>query len=65
LEEFQAREGEYNGKFRAGNRYMNRFPKIVEESGLGKGNILETLGLEHRNISRFTKILGECRAGVR
>jgi hypothetical protein len=65
LEEFQTREGECHGKFRAGNRYMNTFPKILEESGLGKGNILETSGLEDRYTSRFTKILGECRAGVR
>jgi hypothetical protein len=65
LEAFQAREGEYHGKFRAGNRCMNSLPKILKESGLGKGNILGTSGLEDRYISRFTKIFGECRAGVR
>ncbi len=65
MEEFQAREGEYHGKFRAGNIYMNTFPKILEESGLGKGNILETSGLKDRYTSRFTQILGECRSGVR
>jgi hypothetical protein len=48
LEEFQAREGEYHGKFRAGNIYMKMFPKILKESGLGKGNIMETSGLEDR-----------------
>jgi hypothetical protein len=64
LEEFQAREGEYHGKFRAGNIYMKTFPKILKESGLGKGNITETSGLEDRYTSRFTKILGKCRAGV-
>jgi hypothetical protein len=44
---------------------MKTFPKILEESGLGKGNIMETSGLEDRYTSRFTKIFGECRAGVR
>jgi hypothetical protein len=48
LEEFRAREGEYRGKFRAGNRYLNRFPKILEESELGNGNILKFSGQEDR-----------------
>jgi hypothetical protein len=65
LEKFQAREGEYYGKFRAGNRNMNNLLKILEESELGKRNILETSGLKDMYTSRFTKVLGECRAEVR
>jgi len=38
-EKFRAREGEYLGKFRAGYRYINRFPKTLEEFRAGEGGI--------------------------
>jgi hypothetical protein len=60
LEEFQAREWGISWKIPGWEQIHEQ---VSIESGLGKGNILETSGLEqiHQQIH---KDLGECLAGV-